>query len=124
MGCVAALNGIFYTLSVTAQTKLSRALNDNFLCELPGYILDQENNKTTCSKDELEKYSYIGLSYMTTIFTYALLPLVLLLTNIPWQNFVQWMKVLFRKKKAEQTTILSLSKLSSLNETLVIQNET
>ena len=124
MGCVAALNGIFYTLSVTAQTKLSRALNDNFLCELPGYILDQENNKTTCSKDELEKYSYIGLSYMTTIFTYALLPLVFLLTNIPWLNFVQRMKVLYRKKKAEQTTTLSLSKLSSLNETLVIQNET
>ena len=123
MGCVAALNGIFYTLSVTAQTKLSRALNENFLCELPGYFVDKENI-TTCSKDELEKYSYIGLSYMTTIFTYALLPLVFLLTNIPWLNFVQRMKVLFRKKKAEQTTTLSLSKLSSLNETLVIQNET
>ena len=82
--------------------------------------MDKENDMTTCSKDELEKHSYTGLSNMTTIFTYALLPLVFLLTNIPWQSFVQRMKVLFQKKKAEQETVLSLTKLSSL----VIQNET
>ena len=102
VGCVAALNGILFTLSINAQTKLSRALNDNFLCELPGYILDQETNKTTCSKDELEKYSYIDLSYVSTIFTFALLPLVILLYMITWQHCMKWMKVLFPKKEIQQ----------------------
>ena len=94
VGCVAALNGILFTLSISAQTKLSRALYDNFLCELPGYILNQENNKTTCNKDELEKYSYSNLSYVSTIFTFALLPLVILLYMITWQRCMKWMKVL------------------------------
>ena len=67
-------------------------------CELPGYILNQENNKTTCNKDELEKYSYSNLSYVSTIFTFALLPLVILLYMITWQHCMKsmkWMKVLF-----------------------------
>ena len=94
VGCVAAFNGILFTLSINTQKKLSRALNNNFLCELPGYILNQENNKTTCSKDELEKYSYTDLSYVSTIFTFALLPLVILLYMITWQHCMKWMKVL------------------------------
>ena len=104
VGCVAALNGILFTLSISAQTKLSRALYDNFLCELPGYILNQENNKTTCNKDELEKYSYSNLSYVSTIFTFALLPLVILLTIMKWHRFIQLMKVVFRKKEVERET--------------------
>ena len=114
MGCVAALNGIYYTLSINAQTKLSTALNLNFLCELPGYIMDQENDMTTCSKDELEKYSYTDLSYVSTIFTFALLPLVILLYMITWQHCMKWMKVLFPKNEIQQKN--SFKFVRSLNE--------
>ena len=104
VGCVAALNGIFFTLLVSAQAKRKSALNLNFLCELPGYILDKENDMTTCNKDELEKYSYTDLSYVSTIFTFALLPLVIILTMMKWQRFMQLMKVLFRKKEVQRET--------------------
>ena len=100
---MAALNGIFFTLLVSAQAKRKSALNLNFLCELPGYILDKENDMTTCNKDELEKYSYTDLSYVSTIFTFALLPLVIILTMMKWQRFMQLMKVLFRKKEVQRT---------------------
>ena len=116
VGCVAALNGIYNTLLVSAQAKRKSALNLNFLCELPGYILDKENDMTACSKDELEKYSYTGLSYVSTVFTFALLPLVILVTMMKWYRFMQLMKLLFRKKELERNKIPSLLKLSSLFE--------
>ena len=116
VGCVAELNGIYYTLLVSAQAKFNSALNLNFLCELPGYILDKENDMTRCSKDELEKYSFAGLSYVSTIFTFALLPLVIILTMMKWQRFMQLMKVLFGKKEVERKKIPNLSKLRSLYE--------
>ena len=100
---MAALNGILCTLLVSAQAKRKSALNLNFLCELPGF-LDKENDMTACSKDELEKYSYTGLSYVSTIFTFALLPLVILLTVMKWHRFIQLMKVVFRKKEVERET--------------------
>ena len=120
VGCVAALNGIYFTLSVSAQAKRNSALNLNFLCELPGYIIDKGNDMTTCSKDELEKYSYTGLSSVSTIFTFALLPLVFLLTMMKWYRFMQLMKLLFRKKESEQKNIQSLLKLRSLYEMKII----
>ena len=97
-----ALNGIYFTLLVSAQAKRNSALNLNFLCELPGYILDKENDMTTCSKDELEKYSYTRLSCVSAIFTFALLPLVTLLTMMKWQHIMLLTKVLFRKKEVER----------------------
>ena len=61
--------------------------------------MNSGNNITTCSKDELEIYNYIGLSITTSIFTFIFLPLLLLLVMIEWRRFIQWMKVSFEMKK-------------------------
>ena len=47
---------------------------------------------TTCSKDDLEKYSYTSLSIAFIVFTYGLLPLVSLLVIIEWRYFISRMK--------------------------------
>ena len=60
--------------------------------------MDNENDMTTCSKDEMEKYSYTGLSIAFTIFAYTLMPLMLLLTITEWKGFIQKMKVLLHMK--------------------------
>ena len=99
MGCVATINGVHSIITIHTQTKLQAVLKNYMLCELSGYSMNSGNNITTCSKDELEIYNYIGLSITTSIFTFIFLPLLLLLVMIEWRRFIQWMKVSFRMKK-------------------------
>ena len=113
MGCVVTINGVYYTISLHTQSKFQAVHKNYMLCELSGYSMNSGNDITTCSKDELETYSYVGLSITSSVFSFIFLPLLLLLVMIEWQHFIQWMKVLFRMKK---TTVSSLSKLNSRNE--------
>ena len=80
--------------------------------------MNSENDITTCSKDELETYSYVGLSVTSRIFISVFLPVLLLLVMIEWRRFIQWMKVSFRMKK---TTVSSFSKLNSCNEMRLVK---
>ena len=73
--------------------------------------MENENDMTTCSKDEIEKYSYTGLSIAFIIFAYTLFSLAFLLTITEWKRFIQKMKVLFHMKNDE----LSPSNLVQLN---------
>ena len=98
VGGVSILSGIYYTLLLSQKHELQAALNSYFLCELPGYINENENDMITCSKDEIEKYSYAGLSIAFIVFTYAFLPLVFLLAIIEWRRFIQKMKALLGMK--------------------------
>ena len=81
--------------------------------------MNNENDMTTCSKDEIEKYSYTGLSIAHTVFSYTLMPLMFLLTIIEWKRFIQKMKVLLHMKNNE----LTASNLAQLN-TSRISNST
>ena len=102
--------GIYTTLLLAGSNELQAALNRYLLCELPGYIRNNENDMTTCSKDEIEKYSYTGLSIAYVIFFYVLCPLTFLLTIIEWKGFIKKMKVLLHMKNDE----LSASNLIQL----------
>ena len=113
VGCVATINGVYYTIRLHTQSKLQAVLKNYMLCELSGYSMNSWNDITTCSKDELETYNYVGLSITSSVFTFIFLPLLLLLVMIEWRRFIQWMKVSFRMK---ETTVSSLSKLKSCNE--------
>ena len=99
MGCVATINGVYYTISLHTQSKLQAVLKNYILCELSGYSMNSGNDVTTCSKDELETYNYVGLSITSGVFTFIFLPLLLLLVMIEWRRFIQWMKVSFRMKE-------------------------
>ena len=99
MGCVATINGVHSIITIHTQTKLQAVLKNYMLCELSGYSMNSENDITTCSKDELETYSYVGLSVTSRIFISVFLPLLLLLVMIEWRRFIQWMKVSFEMKK-------------------------
>ena len=86
---------------VSGGNELEAALNSYLLCELPGYIMNNESDMTTCSKDEMEKYSYTGLSIAHIIFNYTLTPLIFLLTIIEWKWFILKMKILLHMKNDE-----------------------
>ena len=113
MGCVATINGVYYTIIIHTQFKLQTVLKNYMLCELSGYSINSGNDDTTCSKDELETYSYAGFYVTARIFTSVFVPFLFLLVMIEWQRFIQWMKMSFRMKK---TTVSSFSKLNSCNE--------
>ena len=98
MGTVTTLSGIYYTLLLSGGKHLEAGLKHYILCELAGYIMDNENDMTTCSKDDLEKYSYTSLSIAFIVFTYGLLPLVSLLVIIEWRHFISRMKDLLHIK--------------------------
>ena len=99
MGCVATINVVRTTIIIHTQTKLQAVLKNYMLCELSGYSINSGNDITTCSKDELETYNYVGLSITSSIFIFIFLPLLLLLVMIEWQRFIRWMKVSFEMKK-------------------------
>ena len=101
MGCVATINGVNNTIRLRTQSKLQTVVKNYILCELSGYSINSGNDDTTCSKDELETYSYVGLSVTSSIFTFIFLPFLLLLVMIEWQRFIQWMKVSFQMKKQQ-----------------------
>ena len=108
---ISTVSGAYNTLLLSGSNELQAALNRYLLCELPGYIMNNENDMTTCSKDGMEKYSYTGLSIAFIIFAYTLMPLMLLLTITEWKSFIQKMKVLLHMKNEE----LSASNLVQLN---------
>ena len=95
------VSGAYNTLLVSGGNELEAALNSYLLCELPGYIMNSESDLTTCSKDEIEKYSYTGLSIAQIIFNYTLTPLIFLLTIIEWKWFILKMKILLHMKNDE-----------------------
>ena len=66
--------------------------------------MNNENDMTTCSKDEIEKYSYTGLSITHIIFTFTLMPLMFLLTIIEWKSLIQMMTGLLRSENSETAT--------------------
>ena len=99
MGCVTTINGVNNTIRLRTQSKLQAVLKNYMLCELLGYSTNRGNNITTCSKDELETYNYVGLSITSSIFIFIFLPLLLLLVMIEWGRFIRWMKVSFEMKK-------------------------
>ena len=107
VGSVLAFSGIYYILQLSLLKKRQATLNRYLLCELPGYIMDNENDMTVCSKDELEKYSYTGLYIAYIIFTYSLLPLVFLLTIIEWRSLAQTVKPMLGMRNASvlKTTV-------------------
>ena len=116
---ITIVSGAYNTLLLSGSNELEAALNRYLLCELPGYIMNNENDMTTCSKDGMEKYSYTGLSIAFRIIAYTLMPLMLLLTITEWKSFIQKMKVLLHMKNDE----LSASNLVKLN-TLKLSNAT
>ena len=109
---ISTVSGAYNTLLLSGSNELQAALNRYLLCELyiPGYIMNNENDMTTCSKDEMEKYSYTGLSIAYINFAYTLMPLMLLLTITEWKTFIQKMKLLLHMKNDE----LSASNLNTL----------
>ena len=126
MGGVSTITGIYYTFLLSRNNELQAALTSYFLCELPGYIMENENDMITCSKDEMVKYSYTGLSIAYTVFTYALLPLVFLLAIIEWRSSIQKMKeLLHMKSKNNELSASNLAQLNRSNEvssTLILGN--
>ena len=113
VGCVATINGVYSTIRLHTRFKLQAALKNYMLCELSGYSINSGNDDTTCSKDELETYSYAGFYVTARIFTSVFVPFLFLLVMIEWRCFIQWMKKSFQMKK---TTVSSLPKLNSCNE--------
>ena len=113
MGCVATINGVYYTIIIHTQFKLQTVLKNYMLCELSGYSINSGNEDTTCSKDELETYSYAGFYVTARIFTSVFVPLLFILVMIEWRRFIQWMKMSFPMKK---TTVSGFPKLNSCNE--------
>ena len=120
VGGVSTISGIYYTFLLSRHDELETALQSYFLCELPGYIMHNENDMITCSKDEMVKYSYTGLSIVYTVFTYALLPLVFLLAIIEWRSSIQKMKELLHMKNKNNE--LSASNLAQLNRSNEVSN--
>ena len=104
------VSGAYNTLLLSGGNELEAALNSYLFCELPGYIMNNENDMATCSKDEIEKYSYTGLSIARIIFNYTLTPLIFLLTIIEWKWFILKMKILLHMKSASN---FAQSKLSN-----------
>ena len=113
LGTVTTLSGIYYTLLISGGNDLEAGLKYYLLCELPGYIMDNENDMTTCSKDDLEKYSYTSLSIAFIVFTYGLLPLVSLLVIIEWRHFISRIKDLLHIKSDAFAVSNHLSRLHS-----------
>ena len=117
VSALCSVSAIYTTLVLAGSNELQAALNRYILCELPGYIMNNENDTTTCSKDEIVKYSYTGLSIAYTIFFYVLCPLTFLLTIIEWKGFIKKMKVLLHMKNNELSAFnliqLTTSRLSN-----------
>ena len=111
MGCVATINGVYYTIIIHTHSKFQTVLKNYMLCELSGYSINSRSDDTTCSKDELETYNYVGLSITTSIFTFIFLPFLILLVMIEWRRFIQWVKVSFQ---IEKTTASCLSKQNTV----------
>ena len=82
--------------------------------------MENENDIITCSKDEIVKYSYTGLSIAITVFAHALLPLVFLLVIIEWRSSIQKMKELLHMKNINNE--LSASNLARLNRSNQVSN--
>ena len=81
--------------------------------------MENENDMTTCSKDEIVKYSYTGLS-IASVVIYPLLPLVFLLAIIEWRSSIQKMKKLLNMKNKNNE--LSASNLAQLNRSNEVSN--
>ena len=124
VGGITILSGIYYTVLLSGGNELQAALNSYLLCELPGYIMDNENDMTTCSKDEIEKYSYTGLSIAYIVVNYPLLLLVFLLTIIEWKSFIQKVKELLHMKNNELTAsnLAQLNKCNEVSNTVTLEN--
>ena len=108
---ICSIIGIYSTLLLSGGNEYGAAIYRYLLCETPGYIMDNENDMTTCSKDEMKKYSYTRLSIAYIILYYTLMPLMFLLVIIEWKSFIQKMKGLLHMKNEE----LSVSNLVQLN---------
>ena len=119
MGGSLTISGSYYTFLFSGRNELDAALQSYFLCELPGYIMENENDMTTCSKDEIVKYSYTGLS-IASVVIYPLLPLVFLLAIIEWRSSIQKMKKLLNMKNKNNE--LSASNLAQLNRSNEVSN--
>ena len=117
---ISTVSGIYYTVLLSTGNEFVAAFYRYLLCELPGYIMNNENDMTTCSKDGIEKYSYTGLSITHIIFTYTLMPLMFLLTIIEWKSLIQKMKGLLHLENSEITT----SHLIHLTTSRIISNPT
>ena len=109
---ISTVSGIYYTVLLSTGNEFGAAFYRYLLCELPGYIMNNENDMTTCSKDEIEKYSYTGLSITHIIFTFTLMPLMFLLTIIEWKSLIQKMTGLLRWENSETATT-QLTQLTS-----------
>ena len=120
MGAVSTISGVYITLLLSQNNELEAALKSYLLCELPGYIMHNENDMITCSKDEIVKYSYTGLSIAYAVFIFALLPLVFLLAIIEWRSSIQKVKELLHMKNKNNE--LSVSNLAQLNRTNEVSN--
>ena len=126
VGGVSTIAGIYFTFLLSRNNELQAVLTNYFLCELPGYIMENENDMITCSKDEIVKYSYTGLSIAYTVFGFTLLPLVFLLAIIEWRRSIQKMnELLHMKKKNNEISASNLAQLKRSNEvsnTLILGN--
>ena len=126
VGGVSTIAGIYFTFLLSRNNELQAALTSYFLCELPGYIMENENDMITCSKDEIVKYSYTGLSIAYTVFTYALLPLVFLLAIIEWRRSIQKMNELLHMKKINNeisaSNLAQLKRSNEVSNTLIFGN--
>ena len=124
---VSTILGSYYTFLSSRNNELQVALTSYFLCELPGYVMENENDIITCSKDEIVKYSYTGLS-IASVFIYALSPLVFLLVIIEWRSSIQKMnELLHMKNKNNELSASNLAQLNRSNEvsnTLILGNYT
>ena len=108
---VCTATGVYSTLKLSSGNEREAAIYHYLLCELPGYIINNENGMTTCSKDEIEKYSYTGVFITYIILSYTFLPLMFPLTIFEWKRFIQKMKGLLHVKNNE----LAAYNLAQLN---------
>ena len=126
VGGVSTISGVYFIFLLSGHNELQAALQSYFLCELPGYIMENENDMITCSKNELMKYSYTGLFKAYIVFVHALFPLVLLLVIIEWRSSIQKMKELLHiKNKNNKLSASNLAQLNRTNEvssTLILGN--
>ena len=115
MGGVSTISGVYFTFLLSGHNELEAALQSYFLCELPGYIMENEN----------DMISYTVLSNAYIVFVYALLPLVFLLITIilviiEWRSSIQKLKELLHMKNKNNE--LSASNLAQLNRSNEVSN--
>ena len=117
---ISTVSGIYYAVLISGTNEWIAALYRHLLCETPGYIMDNDDDMTTCSKDGIEKYSYRGLAITHVFLFYTLMPLMFLLAIIEWKSFIQKMKVLLHVESEEPSDIklatLTTSRISNTIE--------